>query len=72
MTSNPLARLGNTGLYLLCDLGKMTLFLGKAVRGVFRRPFRFRELLRQVHFIGFGSLAVIFFTAACKHDILLA
>ena len=64
MTSNPLARLGNTGLYLLCDLGKMTLFLGKAVRGVFRRPFRFRELLRQVHFIGFGSLAVIFFTAA--------
>jgi phospholipid/cholesterol/gamma-HCH transport system permease protein len=64
MNGNTLARLGNTGLYLLCDLGRMTFFLGRALRGALRRPFRFRELLRQVHFIGFGSLAVIFFTAA--------
>ena len=64
MKSNPVGNLGNTGLYILTDLGKMTLFLLKALRGVFRRPFRFRELLRQMHFIGVGSLAVIFFTAA--------
>ncbi len=61
---NPLGTLGNTGLYVMADLGRMTLFLGKAFRGTFRRPFRFRELLRQVNFIGVGSLAVIFFTAA--------
>lgn len=64
MKSNPVGNLGNTGLYILTDLGKMTLFLIKALRGVFRRPFRFKELLRQIHFIGVGSLAVIFFTAA--------
>lgn len=64
MQSNFITRLGDTGLYVLTDLGKMTLFLLKALRGVFRHPFRFRELVRQVHFIGFGSLAVIFFTAA--------
>ena len=64
MKSNLVGNLGNTGLYILTDLGKMTLFLLKALRGVFRRPFRFRELLRQMHFIGVGSLAVIFFTAA--------
>jgi phospholipid/cholesterol/gamma-HCH transport system permease protein len=64
MNGNTLTRLGNTGLYLLADLGRMTIFLGRALRGALRRPFRFRELLRQIHFIGFGSLAVIFFTAA--------
>lgn len=61
---NPLARLGNTGIYILVDLGRMALFLFKALRGLFRRPFRFSELVKQVHFIGAGSLLVIFFTAA--------
>jgi phospholipid/cholesterol/gamma-HCH transport system permease protein len=60
---NPLARLGDTGLYILGDLGRMALFLLYSVRGLFRRPFRFRELLKQIRFIGAGSLLVIFFTA---------
>ncbi len=64
MVRNSLANLGNTGLYILTDLGRMALFLLKAVRGCFRRPFRLKELIRQIHFIGVGSLAVIFFTAA--------
>ena len=63
MKSNPLVQLGNTGLYVLTDLGRMAIFLLKSIRGMFRRPFRFRELVRQVHFIGAGSLVVIFFTA---------
>jgi len=63
MEKNFLARLGNSGLYILTDLGRMAIFLLKALRGVFRRPFRLRELLRQIHFIGVGSLVVIFFTA---------
>ena len=61
---NLLVSLGDTGLYVLEDLGRMTFFLFKSLRGAVRRPFRFREVLRQVHFIGVGSLAVIFFTAA--------
>ena len=56
-------RLGDAGLYFLADLGRMTLFLCNTFLGVFKRPFRFGELLRQLHFIGFGSLVVIFFTA---------
>lgn len=63
MKNNSIVRLGDSGLYVLTDLGKMAIFLLKALRGVFRQPFRFREVLRQVHFIGVGSLAVIFFTA---------
>lgn len=42
----------------------MAIFFVLALRGTFKRPFRFRELLRQIHFIGVGSIAVIFFTAA--------
>jgi phospholipid/cholesterol/gamma-HCH transport system permease protein len=63
MNTNFLARLGNTGMYVLTDLGRMAFFLLKALRGVFRRPFRMGEFLRQIHFIGVGSLTVIFFTA---------
>lgn len=63
MRKKSLARLGDTTLYVLADLGKMAIFLLKACRGAFRQPFRFNELLRQVHFIGVGSVAVIFFTA---------
>lgn len=41
----------------------MGLYLGLVLRGMLRVPFRFSECLRQIHFIGAGSLAVIFFTA---------
>ena len=61
---NPIVRLGDSGLYVLTDLGRMMLFLLKACRGLFRRPFRFREFIKQINFIGAGSLLVIFFTAA--------
>ncbi len=59
----PLAYLGNQGIYILDDLGRMGLFLLNSLVGIFRYPFRFREVLRQLHFIGSGSVAVIFFTA---------
>ena len=58
-----LISLGDGFLYLLTDLGRMGIFLLATVAGLFRRPFRFRELLKQLRFIGGGSLAVIFFTA---------
>jgi len=39
-------------------------FLVMAVFGIFKRPFRFREAVRQTRIIGADSFAVIFFTAA--------
>ncbi|WP_240193305.1 MlaE family ABC transporter permease [Desulfobulbus alkaliphilus] len=41
----------------------MGIFLFYALIGLFKRPFRFREVVKQVYFIGAGSLPVIFFTA---------
>lgn len=64
MHRNPIERFGDTGLYILQDLGRMTIFLAMVLRGLCRRPFRFREAIRQTHFIGAGSLTVIFCTAA--------
>ena len=63
MKNNPIRNLGNNGLYVLEDLGRMGIFLLKVIRGIFRTPFRLRECIRQIHFIGAGSLTVIFFTA---------
>ncbi len=61
--AGPFYRLGDRFLYLLTDLGRMGLFLLAAVAGIFKRPFRGRELLKQLRFIGAGSVTVIFFTA---------
>ncbi|MEA2114201.1 MAG: MlaE family lipid ABC transporter permease subunit [Thermodesulfobacteriota bacterium] len=61
--AKPFARLGDQFLYLLTDLGRMGLFLLAALAGVFKRPFRGGELLKQLSFIGAGSITVIFFTA---------
>jgi phospholipid/cholesterol/gamma-HCH transport system permease protein len=59
----PFATLGDQLLYLLTDFGRMGIFLTSAIIGLFRHPFRFRELIKQLNFIGTGSIAVIFFTA---------
>jgi phospholipid/cholesterol/gamma-HCH transport system permease protein len=58
-----IADLGNFARYLLIDLGRMGIYLFCALIGIFRHPFRFRELVKQLNFIGTGSVAVIFFTA---------
>ena len=39
-------------------------FLLRSLLGVFKRPFRFNELLRQIRLIGANSFVVIFFTGA--------
>ncbi|PIE55668.1 MAG: ABC transporter permease [Desulfobulbus propionicus] len=57
------SELGEQAIYFLGDLGRMGLFLLHALAGLFRLPFRWREVLRQLWFIGGGSLTVIFFTA---------
>jgi phospholipid/cholesterol/gamma-HCH transport system permease protein len=64
MFKGPIQNIGDTGIYVVQDIGRMTVYLGRALAAIFRRPFRFREFIRQIHFVGAGSLAVIFFTAA--------
>ncbi len=66
----PFGRLGDQVIYILEDLGAMGIFLLQMCGGVFRPPFRFREALRQLHFIGAGSVAVIFFTALASGMVL--
>ena len=56
--------LGKNTLYHISDLGGMGLFFFYAVRGIFKRPFRFKALLTEIKFIGAHSFVVIFFTAA--------
>jgi phospholipid/cholesterol/gamma-HCH transport system permease protein len=58
-----IGRLGEYALYILTDLGRMGIFFMLSVAGLFKHPFRFRELIKQLGFIGGGSLIVIFFTA---------
>jgi len=65
-----IAVLGNYGRYLLIDLGRMGVYLFSALIGIFRCPFRFRELVKQLNFIGTGSVAVIFFTALASGMVL--
>lgn len=64
MVLHSIQSLGDTGLAVLRDLGRMTIYLVRAVLAIMMPPLRFREVLRQIRFIGAGSLAVIFFTAA--------
>jgi len=64
MLIRPIQNLGDSGITILQDLGRMAIYLVKALLAVFKRPFRFREFIRQIHFVGAGSLVVIFFTAA--------
>lgn len=60
---NIFAKIGGRGLWALADIGRMGLFFLRTIQGVFGRPFRFKEFVRQLHFIGVGSLVVIFSTA---------
>lgn len=66
----PFAVAGDTAIYILTDLGRMGIFLFQALAGLFRHPFRFREFVKQLHFIGSGSVGVIFFTALASGMVL--
>ncbi|MDF1613616.1 MlaE family lipid ABC transporter permease subunit [Desulfurivibrio alkaliphilus] len=57
-------KVGERTLYVVGDLGRMGVFLVRALAGLFKRPFRFAEVIRQIRIIGANSLPVIFFTAA--------
>jgi phospholipid/cholesterol/gamma-HCH transport system permease protein len=50
-------------LDLINGLGKFTLFQFEFFKLLFKPPFRFKEFLNQLTFMGFGSLGVIFLTS---------
>jgi phospholipid/cholesterol/gamma-HCH transport system permease protein len=56
--------LGSEALGLLREMGRMFVFLLDAVAMIFRPPFKFRNLLRQMRFFGNKSLLVILLTGS--------
>ena len=56
--------LGSNTIYHIKDMGRMGIFLVLSVLGVFKPPFRFAALLKELKLIGAQSFFVIFFTAA--------
>ena len=56
-------KLGDQALYVFTDLGRMGIFLYFSLLGLCKLPFRGKELIKQIRFIGAGSLTVIIFTA---------
>ncbi len=56
--------IGSCFLSLLRDIGHMFIFLMDAVSLVFRPPFKFKNLLRQIRFFGNKSLVVILLTGS--------
>ena len=57
-------QIGRTALFLISEMGRMLLFLVSTVAWLFRPPFRFFQILKQLHFIGFKSSFVVVLTAA--------
>src|SRR3989441_13286061 len=64
MVASAVAGFGRTTLGLVGEMGRMMVFLISTVAWMVRPPFRFRQVLKQIHFIGVKSLFVIVLTGA--------
>jgi len=64
MFTRAIQKTGEKTLYYLSDMGRMGMFLYAMFIGMFKRPFRLLEVIRQVRLLGANSFVVIFFTAA--------
>lgn len=49
---------------LICECGVTVIFFGKSMASVFKRPYRFQEILKHIEFIGVQSLLIIALTSA--------
>ena len=56
--------IGKLTLETINEMGKMTIFLYRTAAALLIPPYRFRRIVKQVHFIGVKSLFVIVLTAA--------
>ena len=57
-------RIGAVALFLIGEMGRMFIFLLQALVWLFRPPLRIRQIVKQLHFIGFKSTFVVVLTAA--------
>jgi phospholipid/cholesterol/gamma-HCH transport system permease protein len=60
----PLGRLGRAPLSVIGNMGRMGTFLVLALFYTFAPPLKFFRVLKQIRFIGFGSVLVIVLTGA--------
>ncbi len=60
----PVRRLGRIPLSVIGEMGRMGLFLIQSLFYTFVPPLKFFRVLKQIQFIGFGSLLVILLTGA--------
>jgi len=56
--------IGRWTIALVAELGRMGIFLAEALYLAFRRPFRLRLIIKEMHFIGVKSMLVILLTAS--------
>src|SRR5437660_9277354 len=64
MVASAVAGFGRDTLWLVGEMGRMMVFLISTVAWMVRPPFRFLQVLKQIHFIGVKSLFVIVLTGA--------
>jgi phospholipid/cholesterol/gamma-HCH transport system permease protein len=64
MVLNVLRIAGRYALSTLREMGRMFLFLLSALETIFKPPFKFRQLLRQMRFFGNKSMLVILLTGS--------
>ena len=64
MALNVLRIAGRYALSTLREMGRMFLFLLSALEMIFKPPFKFRQLLRQMRFFGNKSMLVILLTGS--------
>lgn len=63
MVQNVLIEIGEHALALVRAMGHMFLFLLRTVAWLLRPPFRLRQILKQLHFVGYKSTFVVILTA---------
>ena len=63
LASSLLGGVGRGFLDFLGDAGRLTIFLGMALRRVFRRPFRGIQIVTQFEFVGARSLGIVVLSA---------
>ena len=52
-------KLGTSVIQFFEELGRLSLFLYRVILSLFSRPFGFKDLLKQIAFIGAGSMPII-------------
>lgn len=61
-TEAALDQVGQVLLDVLQEIGQIVLFFARALAAAFKRPFRWRLLVEQAEFVGFGSLFIVLLT----------